>query len=569
MRPVPVRPLLAALLLGCADGAPPSGPSEDSPAGPSDDTDTLVVDTPDPPVDTSPSDTGSGGETDDTGVLDTRAADSAAVDTVDTAPHLPPVDLPPIAVVTDTTAGVGELVTLDGTASVDPEGAPLTFAWTFRSRPPLSLSTLDDPTLPTPGFPADRAGLYVIDLVVDDGVHTSPPATALVLVTETTTPPVAQAGPSRTIPVSVPVGLSGLGSFDPLGLPLDYLWTVVLQPPGATVVLSDPSAAEPTLEADTAGTVQVQLVVHNGSLPSAPSTLTLDVVDQPPPDPGDVAGGVLNPDEVYLVGTPSPGDCTARTVVHWDDPDVGVAGFGCTFAASEAKLTVGGMLLHTHTAEDVLRSFTCDGCPGWSPADPPPADPLANDPVLSTPPCDGTTPSTTLQDWWTAPDGTRIHECGGAWYDQAGAVLALSEDPLAMGYGGLALLEDALVDTATGATVPVTGLPGSATILAARSDGPDAFHVATRVQLDVSLWSVDTTTGAASLVLPYASPPPGTSAGSVHALDGAGNLLQLGDGPGGEDVLIRRTTVGLSEVLYSEADGWDVELAPGALITGP
>ncbi len=81
------------------------------------------------------------------------------------APNQPPVAEAGI----DQTVTLGEVVVLDGTASFDPDGDPLTFSWAFVSQPEGSAAALDDPTSPTPTFTPDMPGEYVLELTVDDG----------------------------------------------------------------------------------------------------------------------------------------------------------------------------------------------------------------------------------------------------------------------------------------------------------------------------------------------------------------------------------------------------------------
>jgi PKD repeat protein len=102
---------------------------------------------------------------------------------------------PPIADAgADQTVHVEDTVTLDGSASYDPDNDPLTFRWTQSSGPPVTVS---DPTSPTPTFKVTVAGSYPFELVVNDGTMDSTPSSAAVTVVEE--PPLQNVNPEAAI----------------------------------------------------------------------------------------------------------------------------------------------------------------------------------------------------------------------------------------------------------------------------------------------------------------------------------------------------------------------------------
>jgi hypothetical protein len=74
-------------------------------------------------------------------------------------------------------ADVDTIVTLDGSASIDPNGDPLTYAWMLVSFPTGSSASISEPSSVSPVFTPDKAGTYVIQLIVSDGLLASDPST--------------------------------------------------------------------------------------------------------------------------------------------------------------------------------------------------------------------------------------------------------------------------------------------------------------------------------------------------------------------------------------------------------
>jgi len=181
---------------------------------------------------------------------------------------------------------VGQTGTVDGTGSRDPEGSALTYSWAFVSRPAGSAAALTNPTSARPTFVPDVTGQFVVGLVVNDGSLNST-NTANVVITATAAPsvnqpPVANAGPAQAVTVGTTVTLDGSKSSDPNGDPLTYTWSFVSKPAGSAAALSDASAQKPTFTADVVGQYVVGLVVNDGKVSSASSTVTITVQVAPP-----------------------------------------------------------------------------------------------------------------------------------------------------------------------------------------------------------------------------------------------------------------------------------------------
>lgn len=78
-------------------------------------------------------------------------------------------------------AAVGDTVVLNGSASTDPEGAELTYAWSQTGGPEVKLK---DASTAKPQLTLEAPGTHRFALVVDDGVNASEPDTVEIVVPE-------------------------------------------------------------------------------------------------------------------------------------------------------------------------------------------------------------------------------------------------------------------------------------------------------------------------------------------------------------------------------------------------
>ena len=176
--------------------------------------------------------------------------------------------------------GCCETVFLNGTASFDPEGSPLTYAWSVLSiLPNTYTATLAGANTATPSFNAGcdcpDVITYVIQLIVSDGSLFSVPSTVTVRAGNHT--PVAIAGlPQYPLNPGL-VLLSGSGSNDADGDPLTYSWSMISKPVASTALLLNPSTVNPSIITDLFGVYTFQLIVSDGFSISVASTVTIYV----------------------------------------------------------------------------------------------------------------------------------------------------------------------------------------------------------------------------------------------------------------------------------------------------
>lgn len=229
---------------------------------------------------------------------------------------------PPIAVPTATPASAleGDMVTLDGSASSDPDNDPLTYSWAQTGGTSVTLAGANsqDATFIAPAVSAQQGQITLsFNLTVDDGRGGTDAKPVSVTVSHRNQPPVADAGQMETVAEGNVAQLDGSGSYDPEGDTLTYAW---IQLDGPAVMLDDASISKPSFATPDVGSggavLHFQLIVtdsHGAS--STPAAVEVDVtyVNRPPTANAGNEQTVNEGDMVHLSGSGTDPDNNTLT----------------------------------------------------------------------------------------------------------------------------------------------------------------------------------------------------------------------------------------------------------------
>jgi F0F1-type ATP synthase epsilon subunit len=239
----------------------------------------------------------------------------------------------------------GSVVTLDGSQSTGANNSLITYQWSMVFIPNGSSAFLSSATVVNPTFTADVAGSYVLNLVVNDGMVNSAPSTVTITASVANAAPVANAGIAQSVTTGAVVTLNGSDSSDANGDPLTYAWAFTSKPAGSSAVLSSATVVNPTFTADVAGPYVLNLVVNDGMVNSAPSTVTItaSVANAAPVANAGIAQSVTTGAVVTLNGS---GSSDAN-----GDPLTYVWAFTSKPAGSSAVLSSATVVNPTFTAD--------------------------------------------------------------------------------------------------------------------------------------------------------------------------------------------------------------------------
>lgn len=167
-------------------------------------------------------------------------------------------------------------VDLDGLASFDADGDPITYLWTVTH--PDTVVAIDDAATAMTFFVAPLTGTYVVTLTVSDGQASSSEVLTISVELPNNQPPLADAGTYEEIIVGTQVMLDGSASADPEDEPLVYSWSISgpVEPE-----LMDSDTAQPRFTPTVKGLYTVRLSVSDGvndSQPTSASQASISVV---------------------------------------------------------------------------------------------------------------------------------------------------------------------------------------------------------------------------------------------------------------------------------------------------
>ncbi|MEW6214430.1 MAG: PKD domain-containing protein, partial [Nitrospirota bacterium] len=283
-------------------------------------------------------------------IISFRASDKA-VNTSSPVSTTITIDLmPPVANAgPDQNVITGELVTLNGSESYDPEGAMITFLWSFLEVPSgsnITDTSLSDVTSVKPTFTPDVDGRYSLKLIVNDGELDSTPDEVVIIATTPNVAPNANAGPDQNVFTGTLVQLDGSGSNDPDKGPqvLSYLWSFAELPQGSGLTDDDiigRNHANASFITDVDGSYVLRLVVGDGDLTSNDDVVIISKTPNVPPNAN--AGDDIT---IYLGETAVLNGSTSN------DPDNGPSAL--TFSWKFVSLPTGSQIRN----EDIAGSNT-------------------------------------------------------------------------------------------------------------------------------------------------------------------------------------------------------------------
>ncbi len=170
----------------------------------------------------------------------------------------------------DQAVSEGEVVTLDGSGSLNPEGNYLAYSWKQTSGIAVILNNSSSIrpifTCPT----VTKMESLMFELAVSDGNMSSKDTVNITINNNINEPPTANAGTDKDVTTGSVVKLNGASSSDPNGDPLTHQWILKSIPFGSATQLSSANTASPYFVPDIEGDYVIQLIVNDEKDSSSP-----------------------------------------------------------------------------------------------------------------------------------------------------------------------------------------------------------------------------------------------------------------------------------------------------------
>jgi lysophospholipase L1-like esterase len=171
-------------------------------------------------------------------------------------------------------------VSLDGTASYDPDGDTVTaYQWTVVSAPAGSTADIPDNTADKTLFTPDLAGYYKIGLVVTGGSQQSVLQHLLIHAVASNALPVAFAGEDIMVATHKKVQLDGNGSYDADHDTLSFEWKFLSKPAESKASLVKAKTTAPYFVADVDGEFLITLMVNDSLANSMADTVKVTAIE--------------------------------------------------------------------------------------------------------------------------------------------------------------------------------------------------------------------------------------------------------------------------------------------------
>ncbi len=215
-----------------------------------------------------------------------------------------------------------DTINLDARNSADPMNMPLSFSWSFKSKPENSTAVIENSNSAVARFKPDVPhSIYEIQVIADNGQYKSEPDSVNIRILNS--PPIAEAGDNNTTRPGQTYLLHGSGTDADNDVITGYSWRIVSHPGNPLYVyLENPESKDCLLHTDPSGDALgdyiIDLRVYDGQVWSEPDTVVISTVNSPP---NVNAGQDRSVEHCYTSSFPEQGDYVAVNFLQAACPD--------------------------------------------------------------------------------------------------------------------------------------------------------------------------------------------------------------------------------------------------------